>query len=190
MGRFDEAIVQITRAQQIEPVSLSINTDVGEIYYWSRRYDRAVDELQAVLRVEPGFAMARNILGLTYLAMGLTNVGVAELETANHLAGGPRMLSTLAYAYGVSRSSGQANSAIEELRRLSAERYTSAFALGVAYAGTGDADRAMAHLEQAFVERSDSMVILRVYPLFDSLRRDPRFQRLLERVGAPARRLS
>jgi serine/threonine protein kinase/tetratricopeptide (TPR) repeat protein len=185
LDRFDDAIQHITRAQQLEPVSLSINTDVGEIYYWAGRYDRAIEALSGVLQVEPDFPMARNILGLTYLKVGRLDEAVRELETANRLSTGPRMLSTLAYGYGVAGARANARSAIESLRRLSSERYTSAFALGIAYAGMGDRDRAIAQLEQAFAERSDSMVILRVYPVLDGLHDDARFQNLVRRIGLP-----
>ena len=182
-GNFDDAIAHITRAQQLEPLSLSINTDVGEIYYWAGQPDRAVAALQDVLQIEPDFAMARNILGLVYLRLGRTTDAIAELEAANRLSSSPRMLSTLGYAYGVTRSRQRAAGVIEELRRLSTERYTSAFASAVVYAGAGDADQALAHLERAFAERSDSMAILRVYPLLDTLRGDARFQALVTRVG-------
>jgi serine/threonine protein kinase/tetratricopeptide (TPR) repeat protein len=185
LDRFDEAIEHITRAQQIEPVSLSINTDVGEIYYWAGRHDRAIAALKSVLQVEPDFAMARNILGLTYLETGRLDEAVAELEAANRLSTGPRMLSTLAYGYGVAGSHAKARATIESLRRLSKERYTSGFALGIAYAGIGDRDRAIAQLERAFAERSDSMVILRVYPVLDGLHDDARFHNLLRRLGLP-----
>jgi serine/threonine protein kinase/TolB-like protein/Tfp pilus assembly protein PilF len=184
-GNFDDAITHIAQAQQLEPLSLSINTDVGEIYYWAGQYDRAAAALQDVLQIEPGFVMARNILGLVYLRLGRTADGLAELEAANRLSESPRLLSALGYAYGVTRSRDQVASVIEELRRLSAERYTSAFAAAVVYAGAGDTDQAIAHLEQAFAERSDSMAILRVYPLLDGVRGDARFQALVARVGMP-----
>jgi eukaryotic-like serine/threonine-protein kinase len=187
LERFDEAIEHITRAQQIEPVSLSINTDVGEIYYWAGRHDRAIAALQNVLQVEPDFAMARNILGLTYLKVGRLDEAVSELERANQLSTGPRMLSTLAFGYGMAGSRAHARETIEALKKLSGQRYTSAFALGIAYAGLGDRDRAISQLEQAFAERSDSMVILRVYPVLDALHADPRFQDLVRRIGFPSR---
>jgi eukaryotic-like serine/threonine-protein kinase len=187
LDRFDEAITHITRAQQLEPVSLSINTDVGEIYYWAGRHDRAIASLKSVLQVEPDFAMARNILGLTYLKTGRLDEAIAELEAANRLSTGPRMLSTLAYGYGVAGAHANARATIESLRRLSKERYTSAFALGIGYAGIGDRDRAIAQLEQAFIERSDSMVILNVYPVLDGLHDDARFRSLIRRIGLPSR---
>jgi TolB-like protein/Tfp pilus assembly protein PilF len=185
-GNFDQAIAHITRAQQLEPLSPSINTDVGEIYYWAGQYDRAVAALQDVLQIEPDFAMARSILGLVYLRMGRAGDGLAELEAANRLSSSPRVLSTLGYAYGVSKLRARVESVIDTLGELSRERYTSAFALAVVHAGAGQTDQAIAHLERAFADRSDSMVILRVYPLLDGLRGDKRFQALVARVGLPA----
>jgi hypothetical protein len=84
---------------------------------------------------------------------------------------------------GVAGARAQARDTIASLRKLASERYTSAFASGIAYAGIGDRDRAIAQLEQAFAERSDSMVIVRVYPLLDTLHSDPRFQNLVRRIG-------
>jgi hypothetical protein len=66
---------------------------------------------------------------------------------------------------------------------LSTQRYTSAFAMAVAYAGVGDREQALSHLEAAFDERSDTMAVIRVYPVLDSLREEPRFKALLRKVG-------
>jgi serine/threonine protein kinase/TolB-like protein/Tfp pilus assembly protein PilF len=183
--RFDEAVSHITRAQALEPVSLSISTDVGEIYYWAGRYEMAVQQLRGVLQVEPTFAMAHNILGLTYLKMGRLNEGVAELEAAERLASGPRLLSWLGYGYGVAGAKDKAMATLRRLNGLSTKRYTSAFATAIIYTGLGDRTEAMKHLEDAFQERSDTMAILGVYPPLDGLRGEPRFQSLLARVGAP-----
>jgi hypothetical protein len=96
------------------------------------------------------------------------------------------MLSTLAYAYGAAGQHERAADAMASLRRRAAERYTSAFAMAVATLGAGAPDEALGHLERAFAERSDSMVILRVYPLLDPLRDHPRFRALVDRVRIPA----
>jgi eukaryotic-like serine/threonine-protein kinase len=184
IGRFDEAIAHVKQAQAIEPVSLSIATDVGEILYWGRQYDRAVDQLRGVLQIEPDFPMARNILGLAYLKTGDLMHALEELEAARRLSPGPRTLSTLAYGYGAAGVRAKAKATLAELRHLSKQRYTSAFALAVAYAGSGDTEQALSELEIAFVERSDTMAVLRVYPVVDSLRNEPRFKDLLARVGS------
>ena len=181
--RFDEALAHITRAQELEPVSQSVSADVGEIYYWARRYDPAIDTLNAAIEIEPGFAMARNILGLTYLKAGRLHEALQELEAARALDTGPRMLSTLGHAYGLARQGAKAQRVLDDLMASSRQRYTSSFALAVVYAGLGDNDQAFRWLEQAYTDRSDSMVILNVYPVLDGLRHDPRFADLLERVG-------
>jgi len=181
--RFDEAVTHIQRAQALEPVSLSISTDVGEIYYWAGRYDLAEQQLRGVLQVEPTFAMAHNILGLTYLKMARFDEGVRELEAAERLATGPRVISGLGYGYGVAGAKVKAMATLRRLRGLSTRRYTSAFATAIIYAGLGDRTEALRHLEDAFQERSDTMSILGVYPAFDPLRSDPRFQDLMRRVG-------
>jgi tetratricopeptide (TPR) repeat protein len=183
LQHFDQAVTEIKRAQEIEPVSLGINTDVGEIYYWSRQYDRAIDQLKAVIQVEPSFPMARNIAGLTYLKRGQIDDALEELERARSLDSGPRMISRLGHAYGLSGARNKARNAIRELQALSKQRYTSAFAQAIVYAGLNERDQALRSLERAYAERSDSMVILRVYPPFDGLRDDPRFRDLLRPVG-------
>jgi TolB-like protein/Flp pilus assembly protein TadD/tRNA A-37 threonylcarbamoyl transferase component Bud32 len=186
-GNFADAIASIRRAKELEPVSLSISTDLGEIYYWAGQYPQAIAELQGVLDIEPDFAMARNILGLTYLKTGRVNEALEQLEAANRLASGPRMLSTLAYAYGLAGRHAEAQATADRLRAPSPERYTSAFSLALVHLGAGNRAQAVASLEQAFAERSDSMVILSAYPLLEPLRQDPRFQALVRRVGIPSR---
>ena len=163
---------------------MSISTDVGEIYYWWGQYGRALEQLQGVLQIEPDFPMARNILGLTYLETGDLTRALGELEAARRLSPGPRTMSTLAYGYGLAGARAKARSVLEELIALSKTRYTSAFALAVASAGAGDRAQALTHLEAAFDERSDTMAVLRVYPVVDALRNEPRFKELLRKVGA------
>jgi serine/threonine protein kinase/TolB-like protein/Tfp pilus assembly protein PilF len=183
MKRFDEAVVHVRRAQEIEPVSLSISTDVGEIYYWQGQYDRAVEQLRGVLQVEPTFAMAHNILGLTYLKMGRVGEAIKELESAERLSTGPRMLSTLGYAYGVSGNRAKARQTLDALQTLAASRYTSSFAVAIAHAGMGEKNEALEQLELALNERSDTMAVLSVYPPLDALRNEPRFRELMKKVG-------
>src|SRR5262249_29997005 len=116
MGRFDEAIAHLKQAQAIEPVSLSIITDLGDIYYLSRQYDRAVEQLGSVMQIEHEFPMARNILGLTYLKTGDLTHAIEELEAARRLSPRPRTMSTLAYGYGAAGAKAKARKTLDELR--------------------------------------------------------------------------
>lgn len=187
-GRFDEAIVQIRRAQELDPLSVSIATDVGEIHGWAGRYDEAIPQLKAALEMEPNFAVAHNMLGIVLLKKGRTKEAIGELEEAVRLDGSPRMLTTLGHAYGVANRRVDARAVETRLKALSRSRYISPFSLALVSAGLGEDDRAFALLERAYEERSDNMAILRAYPLLERLRSDRRFGELLARVdGASAR---
>ena len=185
-GRFDEAIAKIRRAQELDPLSVSIATDVGEILCWAGRTDEAIPQLRAALEMEPNFAMAHNILGMVHLKRGRLAEAIDELELAFRLDGSSRTLATLGHAYGVAGRRADALAMIERLRTLSQGRYLSPFQLALVYAGLGEDDRAFAFLERAYEERSDTMAVLRVYPLMERLRRDLRFAALMARVDSRA----
>ena len=183
-GRFDEAVVQIRRAQELDPLSVSIATDVGEISCWAGRYDDAIPQLRAALEMEPNFAVAHNVLGIVHLRRGRTAEALAELERAFALDGSPRLLATLGHAYGVAGRRADARNALKRLRAFAATRYISPFQLALVHAGLGEDGDAFALLEKAREERSDNMAILRAYPLLERLRADPRFAELMARVDA------
>jgi serine/threonine-protein kinase len=183
-GRFPEALGQIQRARDLDPLSLSIRTDVGEINAWARKPDAAVAELRGVLELDPKFPMAHNILGLTYVLQGRMDEGIAALERARNIDDGPRMMSTLGYAYGLAGNRSRAESLLRELTALSKRRYVSPFAFSLIQTGLGNRDEAFASLDLALHERSDTMAILGVYPWLDPLRSDPRFGELLARTEA------
>jgi TolB-like protein/Tfp pilus assembly protein PilF/tRNA A-37 threonylcarbamoyl transferase component Bud32 len=185
-GRFDEAIARIRRAQELDPLSVSIATDAGEINCWAGRYDEAVRQLEAALEMEPNFAIAHNVLGIVNLKRGRTSEAIAELEKAVRLDGSPRLLTTLGYGYGVANRRADARGVEARLKALSRSRYISPFSLALVSAGLGEDDRSFALLERCYEERSDNMAILRVYPLLERLRRDPRFDALMARVDAAA----
>ena len=178
-GRFDEALGEIAHARDLDPLSLSIRTDVGEIHAWARQYDLAITELRRVLDVDPKFSLARNLLGMTYLLQRRFTEGIAELEQARRDDDTPRMISTLGYGYGLTGDRDRANALLGELKSRAASGYVSPFAFALIHTGLDDRDRAFEWLERAFNERSDTMAILEVYPWLDNLRRDPRFTKFV-----------
>jgi tetratricopeptide (TPR) repeat protein len=182
LGRFDEAVASAERAQALDPLSLSLMTDLGELHMWAGNYDRAIRHIREALELEPNFALAHNMLGMTYLMQGRPQEALPELERAAQLEDEPRMLTTLGYGYARAGRAADAVQIRERLEALSKTRYVSPFALAVVDTGLGRTDSAFEELERAFAEHSDTMAILRTYPLFESLRGDPRFADLLRRV--------
>jgi tetratricopeptide (TPR) repeat protein len=185
-GRFDEAIARIRRAQELDPLSVSIATDVGEIHCWGGRYDEALAHIGAALDMEPNFPLAHNVLGTIQLKRGRVAEAIEELERAFRMDDSPRFVATLGHAYGVANRRADARAMEARLSALEKTRYISRFHLALIAAGLGEDDRAFTLLDQAFRERSDNMAILRVHPLLEKLRGDPRFDELMRRVDSSA----
>jgi tetratricopeptide (TPR) repeat protein len=184
MKRHDEAIAEIKKARELEgPLSLSVNTDIGEIYSWAGHYGEAEQYLQNVLQIEPNYAVAHSVLAINLLKQDRVADAVVELEKARVLENAPRILSVLGYAYAVVGESAKARKLIGELNVLAKQRYVSPFSTAIVHVGLGENDEAISLLDLAYQERSDTMAILKIYPLLDPIRSDPRFMELEKRVS-------
>jgi Flp pilus assembly protein TadD len=136
--------------------------------------------------MEPNFFGVYHFLGLEYCRAGKYAEAVAELEKADTLAkGNPRTISLLGYAYGLYGKSDEAVKRLDELKELSTQKYITPFETAVIYIGLGKKDQAFEWLQRACDEREPLLVYLKVRPMFDSLRTDPRFASLFRCVGLP-----
>jgi TolB-like protein/DNA-binding winged helix-turn-helix (wHTH) protein/Flp pilus assembly protein TadD len=181
-GRFDEAFAESERARQFDPMSLIIATDKGQILYYSRQYDRAIAQLQAVLEMDPNFTHA-HIVVEAYIEKGRFADALADLEKTNVTESGPWSWAWLAYAYGRAGQPAKARHALEQLQQLYRRQAIGPDPALLAYIGVGDRDEAFVWFEKAYVDHSNSLTSLKVNPVYDPLRGDPRFQDLLRRVG-------
>jgi tetratricopeptide (TPR) repeat protein len=181
-GRFDEALRESERARQLDPLSLIIAADNGAILYYARQYDRAIDRLKSVRAIDPTLSRAY-ILIAVYADHGMLDQALAEEARWRQLVPAPIHWSTLAYVYGRATRTAEARHAIEELVRLSEREPVQARVLAWSYAGVRDTAQTLAWLEKAYAEHSTELVTLKVSPVYDFLREDPRFQRLMQRVG-------
>lgn len=182
LGRFDEALSESRKAQQLDPLSLIIASDQGAILYFARRYDRAIEKLRSVIRNDPNFVRA-GIVMYAYVENGNYPDALAEAETRRRLYGEePLYWSRLAYIYGRSGQIGRARDELAKLERLSQEEQPDPVTIVWAHLGVGNKEEALADLRKACAEHSNIMVSLKVEPAFDPLRSDPRFQDLLRCV--------
>jgi TolB-like protein/Tfp pilus assembly protein PilF len=186
LARFDEAIAEVKRAIELDPLSLVINTDLGTTYYRARRYDEAIDQLRKTLEMDPGFYYARWNLGSALAAKGVLDVAIGEYQQARALSDNPLMLALLAHAYGLSGNRVEAMKIVDELKELSKQRYVSAYSFALVYLGLGDKEEALRWLQKSYQDRAgDALRYIRVEPLLDPLRGDPRFEELVAKVFAP-----
>lgn len=184
MGRNKEALEQAQHAQQLDPVSPTVNTAVGRVLYWDRDYDRAIDRFREVLTLEPQFSNAHTRLGVAYLAKGDLGDAVREFETARKLTDTDEYLDgLLGYAEGRSGKTVEARKVLEDLIRKSHTQYVPAFCIALVYIGLGDHDRALDWLEKAYEDRSTYMVYAKTDALLDPIRSDRRFVDLIENMG-------
>jgi TolB-like protein/DNA-binding winged helix-turn-helix (wHTH) protein/Tfp pilus assembly protein PilF len=181
-GRFEEALAESERAQQLDPLSLIIAADHGSILYFSRQYDRAIEKFHAVQAMEPNFPRA-HMVTCAYVEKGMFAAALAEAEKWRHSDGTP-VWEMQAYVHGRAGRLVQAREALAKWQQWNKSRHgpTTPVPL-MALVAMGRYDEAIAWLEKAYSERSSAVIEVSVAPYCDPLRRDPRFQDLLRRVG-------
>ena len=181
MGRLDEAMAEIRRAQELDPLSLIINMEVGRIFLFMRQYDQAIAQYQKTLEIDPNFELARFNLGVAYEQKGMYEEAIAEYQKIPR-----RELAPIGRAYALSGKRREAQRVLDELKEQSKTRYVSPVSMAVIHAGLGEHEQAIAWLEKALDGGdADRLYFLGVQPTWDSLRSEPRFQDLLRRMGLP-----
>jgi TolB-like protein/DNA-binding winged helix-turn-helix (wHTH) protein/Flp pilus assembly protein TadD len=181
-GRNDDAIAELKKAQNLDPLSLIINADLAELLLIAHRTDASIQQSRKTIEMDANFPLAHNQLGVAYLQAQRHDDAVSELQKAVQLsASSPTCTANLARAFALSGRRHEAVQLLGDLKKSSNASYSNASEVAVVYAALGDDDQAMVWLEKAFEERFNPSVLLR--PGFDPLRADGRFQDLERRVG-------
>ncbi|HEX5734154.1 MAG TPA: protein kinase [Blastocatellia bacterium] len=182
--RLEEAKTETTRAQDLDPLSLPIMTNVGWIHHLSRRYDRAIDAYKKAIEMDPYFILARRRLGQSYEQKGMFDEAIAEFQkTLAIFAGDTESIAALGHAYAASGREAEAYDVIEKLTQLGTQRYIPSYFNARIHTALGQTDKAFQWLEKAYEERYGFLIYMKVEPSFDPLRQDPRFLELARRVG-------
>jgi tetratricopeptide (TPR) repeat protein len=183
LERFDEAIAEAKRTQELEPLSFIASSHLGWILYLAGQNDGAIDQCTKILDLDPNFFPARRYRGLAYEQKGMYPEAIAEFQMGVKLSGSPLMLALLGHAYAASGKKAEAHQALSELQDLQGRRYVSPYTVAAIYAGLGQKDQAFKWLEKAYDERDIWLMNLKVDPVFGKLRSDRRFPDLLARTG-------
>jgi tetratricopeptide (TPR) repeat protein len=184
-GRFDEAFAESDRARQLDPMSPIIAADRGAIFFFSRHYDRAIDQFRAVLETEPSFPRAYLITS-AYLENGQFAEALAATDGWPGAAESPWTAALEARIFARMGQTARAQQALERLKTLDHDGTLNPALLIVSYLGTGNVNAAFQQLERAYRSHSVALIALKVDPTYDAVRRDPRFVSLLHRVGLDA----
>jgi tetratricopeptide (TPR) repeat protein len=185
-GRLEEAIAEEKRAVELDPLSLIGNRELGFAFYMARQYDLAIEQFRKTLELDPNFTLTREYLGSAYLQKNMYLEALTEFRKA--FANSPDnvfTLSELGYAYAKSGRKAEALKVLDQLNELSKRKFVPAICAIIIYVGLGEKDKVFEWLEKAYEDRSlgGPLASLKVDPLFDPLRSDPRFADLLRRMN-------
>jgi tetratricopeptide (TPR) repeat protein len=180
--RFDEAIAEAKRAQELDPLSFISNLHLGWILYLAGRYDETIEHCKKLLAVDPDFFPTHRYLGLAYEQKGMYSEAITEFDKGVKLSGSSLMIALLGHAYAASGNKVEARRVLAELEQHK-QKYVSPYTVAAIYAGLGERDQVFKWLEKAYSERDIWLMNLKVDPVFKSLRSDRRLAGLLLRLG-------
>lgn len=187
MGRHQQAIAEMTKAQELDPFSLIINTQLGLPYLYAHQYDQAIARFQKAIEMDPSFAFAHFALAEAYDRSGRYEEALAEHDKATALAGEPSqgwlsMAGLLKDTYQKLGGKDYWQKRLEVTRKLYDENAVTAKAVAEVYAIMGDKEQALGWLEKSYQEHDRFLVFVKVQSEFDSLRSDPRFKALVAKL--------
>ncbi|MDE3180685.1 MAG: winged helix-turn-helix domain-containing protein [Acidobacteriota bacterium] len=187
MKRHDEAIREMDRALDLDPLSLIIHMEKAWILYMGREYEAALEQARKTLEIEPQFSPAHHVLGLASEELGRREEAIHSFERAHAGSGGnPLSLGALGHAFAAAGQKTQAKKILKELKDRSKSRYLPPYAPALILAGMGDISQSLDWLERAYDERGVWLVWAQTDPRLDSLREEPRFIDLLRRMNLSA----
>ena len=186
MGRHQEALAEIHRAKEIDPLSLVINAVEGWVLFHARDYDRSIEQYRKTIELEPNFNRLWQFLARIYEQKEDYENAIAAHRKSIELEGGTKAeQDALKEAYIKFGAKGYWQKRLELLQKQEQIRAIQFYRMVEIYARLGDKDKAFALLEKSYQQREYSIINIKVSPSLDSLRDDPRSQDLLRRVGFP-----
>jgi len=184
IGKVDQALAEMKRARDLDPLSLPFNSTLGRIYRDAHRYKEAMQQCQSTLELDPNYLMAHWCLGQAYVGEHQYKLAVAEFEKAATLGTTPLLTCDLGWAYAMAGDRAKANVILQSLMRKQSA-YVPPYDIGIIYGALGQRDQAFHWLRKAYNERDGQITYLPVDPEADPLRSDPRFRSILQLLKIP-----
>ncbi len=184
LGRFDEALVEMNRARDLNQLSPLVNLALGYRAYYARQPGQAIEQCQKTLALDAHFVPAQVCLGRSFELKAMYPEAVAAYRKALELSeGDTNELAALGHSFAISHQEAEARKIIDQLKERSQQTYVQPTWIAVIHLGLGEKDQAFDWLQKAYEDRSSWLVYLKVDPWFDTVRSDQRFIDLSRRVG-------
>ena len=184
IGKVEQALAEMKRARDLDPLSLPFNSTLGRIYRDAHRHKEAMQQCQVTLELDPNYLMAHWCLGQAYVGEHQYTLAVAEFEKAATLGTTPLLTRDLGWAYAMAGDRAKANAILQALMRKQSA-YIPPYDIGIIYGALGQKDQAFKWLQQAYDERDSQISYLPVDPEADPLRSDPRFRNIIQQLKIP-----
>ncbi|HEY9502827.1 MAG TPA: winged helix-turn-helix domain-containing protein [Pyrinomonadaceae bacterium] len=181
-GRHESALAEIKVARELDPLSLRTNAQEGQILFFAKDYDNALQSLQKTIDLDSNFWLSHIFISRVYTEKGMHSEALAEATKAAELSGNSQSQAYRAYALAKWGKLSEARAILAELLKSSTEKYVPSYNIALVYNAVGEPKRALDYLEKGLSERDVRLVFLKVEPLWDSLRSEPRFVDLIKRM--------
>ncbi|MBA7670056.1 hypothetical protein ES703_78198 [subsurface metagenome] len=185
MARFKEAIREMKLAFELDPLSLVISRNLGQVFYRARQYERAIEALHETLEMDPNFTNTHRYLGLTYLAQSMYEVALAEFQKEKEIRNGVDVFSDamIIVIHALTGKNEKALQLLDVFLEQSKNIYIRPYLFAYIYTALGESDTAFKYLEKAYEEHDNYLRWIKADPLFDDIRSDSRFKTLLKKMN-------
>src|SRR5437016_2439448 len=182
LGRLDEAIAKDKKAIELDPLNSFFQSALAYFLYHARRYDDAIVQIKKTLELDPASTLGRHLLGCCLLWKGDTAGAIAEFQRSKIVVTGAWYQGLLGYAYAISGDRPKAEQIVRELEAMAKRQYVNTTAFAAIYLGLGEKEKALDWLDKSYQDQESACWYLKVDPIYDSVRNEPRFQALLQKV--------
>ncbi len=186
VGRGEEALAEIRRARELDPLSVAVNLDAVVELFMLRRYADAVERARVLLDMDPNNGNAHAMLAIVYVQLGRRAEAVAEAVKGIRETDSPLNIATAGTALAASGEEAEARRVLQNLKEIAAKRYACPYEIGLIHVGLGEKDEGFRWLEKGYNERSICMMYAKQDPRMMPLHGDPRYEDLLRRLAFPA----
>lgn len=184
VGRLDEAVAELESALDLDPLNLETRRWLGLMHWWNRDYERAIEQAQLVLTIDPNYPTAHVLVGVTRCAQENFAEAIPELRRCVELSNrAPVWLGWLGLGVAQSGDVTEARALLAQLHAAAEQAYVPASCFAWIHLGLCELDEAFAWMNRAVDERDPMMTPIRSYPFFDPIRADPRFAALLRKMN-------
>lgn len=184
MGRYEQALAETQRARELDPLSLSLRDIAGWTYLSMRQNESAIEQFQDAHRVDPNWAKAYFSLAFAYARKGDMPRAFSEIEQVRKINVDPETLHAyLGYIQALAGNKEEARRSLAWLEEYSKRNRVSGYSIALIHVGLGEKNQALRSLESALEQRDNWIIWLGVNREWDDLRPDPRFQKILSKIG-------